>query len=94
MTCSALVVLGRPEELALGAAIYRLEAFINIGLGADACNSQASKQIYLAKGRPCDNPLIVHIADIFSLEKLTKEIPNMLKFHLLQLLPFSVDTLL
>ena len=46
------------------------------GLGADACNPQASKQIYLAKGRPCDNPLIVHIADIFSLEKLTKEIPE------------------
>lgn len=33
------------------------------GLGADALNPEAVKQVYLAKGRPSDNPLIVHIAD-------------------------------
>ena len=33
------------------------------GLGADALNSQAAAKIYAAKGRPSDNPLIVHIAD-------------------------------
>ena len=33
------------------------------GLGADALNPQAAKKIYAAKGRPSDNPLIVHIAD-------------------------------
>ena len=33
------------------------------GLGGDGLNSQASKKIYEAKGRPQDNPLIVHIAD-------------------------------
>ncbi len=33
------------------------------GLGGDALNSEASKKIYEAKGRPQDNPLIVHIAD-------------------------------
>ncbi|MBQ8924357.1 MAG: threonylcarbamoyl-AMP synthase [Lachnospiraceae bacterium] len=32
------------------------------GLGADALNPEASKKIYEAKGRPSDNPLIVHIA--------------------------------
>ena len=31
------------------------------GLGADAFNVDAVKKIYLAKGRPSDNPLIVHI---------------------------------
>ncbi len=33
------------------------------GLGADACNSDATRKIYEAKGRPSDNPLIIHIAD-------------------------------
>ncbi|MGO3731919.1 MAG: L-threonylcarbamoyladenylate synthase [Vagococcus sp.] len=33
------------------------------GLGADATNEQAVKAVYAAKGRPSDNPLIVHIAD-------------------------------
>ncbi len=34
------------------------------GLGGDALNPESSKKIYEAKGRPSDNPLIVHIADI------------------------------
>lgn len=33
------------------------------GLGADATDAQAAKKIYEAKGRPSDNPLIVHIGD-------------------------------
>ena len=33
------------------------------GLGADAFNEAAVKKIIIAKGRPSDNPLIVHIAD-------------------------------
>ena len=33
------------------------------GLGADATNPEAVKNIYLAKGRPSDNPLIIHIAN-------------------------------
>lgn len=32
------------------------------GLGADATNAQAAKKIYEAKGRPSDNPLIIHIS--------------------------------
>ena len=32
------------------------------GLGADALNEQAVRAIFAAKGRPADNPLIVHIA--------------------------------
>jgi L-threonylcarbamoyladenylate synthase len=46
------------------------------GLGADALKPDASKKIYEAKGRPSDNPLIIHIADLASLEKLTKECPE------------------
>ncbi len=45
------------------------------GLGGDALNLESSKKIYAAKGRPSDNPLIVHIADMSYLEKIVKEIP-------------------
>lgn len=40
------------------------------GLGADALNPEAAAKIYAAKGRPSDNPLIVHIADVEDMEKL------------------------
>lgn len=33
------------------------------GLGGDGLNGVAAKNIYLAKGRPSDNPLILHIND-------------------------------
>ncbi len=46
------------------------------GLGADALLAEGSKKIYAAKGRPSDNPLIVHIADVSSLEKITQDIPR------------------
>lgn len=41
------------------------------GLGADALNEEASAKIYAAKGRPSDNPLIVHIAELAALDKIT-----------------------
>ena len=49
------------------------------GLGADALNPEASKKIYAAKGRPSDNPLIVHISNMKALEKITSEIPEKAK---------------
>ncbi len=45
------------------------------GLGADALNPQASQKIYAAKGRPSDNPLIVHISDMEDLKKIALHIP-------------------
>lgn len=46
------------------------------GLGGDALNPQSSRRIYAAKGRPSDNPLIVHIADMDALSLVVKEIPE------------------
>ena len=46
------------------------------GLGGDALNGGSSEKIYSAKGRPSDNPLIVHIADMDSLESIVSEIPE------------------
>ncbi|MEF9973121.1 MAG: L-threonylcarbamoyladenylate synthase [Clostridia bacterium] len=40
------------------------------GLGADALNAGAVRKIFEAKGRPGDNPLIVHIADIGAIDRL------------------------
>lgn len=46
------------------------------GLGGDALNASSSGKIYAAKGRPSDNPLIIHIANMDALEKIVKEIPE------------------
>jgi L-threonylcarbamoyladenylate synthase len=46
------------------------------GLGGDALNRESSKKIYAAKGRPSDNPLIVHIADMEHLERIVSVIPE------------------
>lgn len=46
------------------------------GLGANALDAEAAAKIYAAKGRPSDNPLIVHIADMESLRLITREIPQ------------------
>ena len=46
------------------------------GLGANALDADASAKIYAAKGRPSDNPLIVHIADFSALECIVQEIPE------------------
>ncbi len=45
------------------------------GLGADALDPLAAKKIYAAKGRPSDNPLIVHIANTDALAVLAREVP-------------------
>ncbi len=46
------------------------------GLGADAMNEEAVKKIFIAKGRPQDNPLIIHIADKEDLKKYAVDVPE------------------
>ena len=46
------------------------------GLGADALNAEAAAKIYAAKGRPSDNPLIVHIHDISQVYEIAEEVPD------------------
>lgn len=45
------------------------------GLGADGMDGEASVKIYEAKGRPSDNPLILHISDMDMLDQIVSEIP-------------------
>lgn len=46
------------------------------GLGADTFNPKAVENIFRAKGRPMDNPLISHIAEIGEIERFAREIPD------------------
>lgn len=47
------------------------------GLAADALNAQAVSKIFIAKGRPQDNPLIVHISDLDMIYSLTENPPKL-----------------
>ena len=49
------------------------------GLGANALDEAASAKIYSAKGRPSDNPLIVHIADWDAIYRIAEEVPAQAK---------------
>uniref|UniRef100_UPI004055F868 L-threonylcarbamoyladenylate synthase n=1 Tax=Agathobacter sp. TaxID=2021311 RepID=UPI004055F868 len=49
------------------------------GLGGDALHPEAAKKIYEAKGRPSDNPLIVHVAEFEDLVQIAKELPPQAK---------------
>lgn len=49
------------------------------GLGANALDSTAAAKIYEAKGRPSDNPLIVHVSNMRQVERLVREIPESAK---------------
>lgn len=46
------------------------------GLGGDGLNSESSKKIYAAKGRPSDNPLIVHVSNMEDVKDIVKEVPE------------------
>lgn len=49
------------------------------GLGANGLSEEACKKIYEAKGRPSDNPLILHIGDFAQLEQIVEEVPALAK---------------
>lgn len=46
------------------------------GLGANAYDEAAIRKIYAAKGRPSDNPLIVHLASVEDVDKVAREMPE------------------
>lgn len=75
-------IVGGAEYVEEGAKILReggLVAFPTetvYGLGADAFNEEAVLSIFKAKGRPQDNPLIVHFASVEDVKKAVKYIPD------------------
>jgi len=49
------------------------------GLGGDALNPDSSRKIYAAKGRPSDNPLIIHICKLEDIDKIVSDFPDTAK---------------
>lgn len=71
-----------PRDLALAAEIIKKGGLAAIptetvyGLGADGLNPEAVKKIFQAKGRPQDNPLILHIHESSQLRDFCRDIPD------------------
>lgn len=66
----------RAGELLRGGDIAAIPTETVYGLAASALSESAVKKIFEAKGRPQDNPLIVHISDFSELEKIVCEVPE------------------
>lgn len=72
-----------PSELREAAKILRSGGLVAFptetvyGLGCDGLNEEAAAKVYEAKGRPGDNPLILHISERDELTPLVEEIPPM-----------------
>ena len=71
-----------PETPSIAAEIIKSGELVAIptetvyGLGADGLNPEAVAKIFLAKGRPQDNPLILHVAEAADMEKFCHNIPK------------------
>lgn len=71
------------NDLVTAASLIRQGHLVGIptetvyGLGADAGNERAVRSIFEAKGRPSDNPLIVHLADFSQAKDYTTSIPQL-----------------
>ncbi len=67
----------RAAELIKNGGIVGIPTETVYGLGADASDPEAVKRIFDAKGRPADNPLIVHLSDFSQAERYTESIPEL-----------------
>ncbi|MDO4474268.1 MAG: L-threonylcarbamoyladenylate synthase [Eubacteriales bacterium] len=69
-------VMAEAGEILIRGGLVAFPTETVYGLGANALDEEAAKKTYAAKGRPSDNPLIVHIAGISYLKAIAKEIPE------------------
>ena len=67
-------ILREPGEILREGGLVAFPTETVYGLGGDAENAESSRKIYAAKGRPSDNPLIVHIADFSQMEAIAQEL--------------------
>jgi L-threonylcarbamoyladenylate synthase len=74
--CIDQEIMNEAGELLKNGALVAFPTETVYGLGANALDEKASAKIYAAKGRPSDNPLIIHIADMDKLAYITAEIPQ------------------
>ena len=71
-----LTALNEAAKLILNGGVVAIPTETVYGLAANALDGKAVKKIYEAKGRPSDNPLIVHISELSQLDELVTEIPE------------------
>ncbi|MDE6614048.1 MAG: threonylcarbamoyl-AMP synthase [Clostridia bacterium] len=64
------------------------------GLGANAFDKEAVKKIFLAKGRPMDNPLIIHIADKAMIDELAVDVSNQARAVIDAFMPGPITVIL
>lgn len=69
-------IIGQAGQILKDGGLVAFPTETVYGLGGDALNKQSSEKIYAAKGRPSDNPLIVHIAELEKLESIVQEVPD------------------
>ena len=67
-------ILAQASAILAGGGLVAFPTETVYGLGANGLDPYAVRDIYKAKGRPSDNPLILHIADLCEVEKLAAEI--------------------
>ncbi len=72
LTDGDLVALSRAGEILRQGGLVVFPTETVYGLGADATRGEAAGKIYAAKGRPADNPLIIHIASPEDAERYTE----------------------
>lgn len=68
--------LRRAGELLRRGALVAFPTETVYGLGGDALNPDSAKKIYAAKGRPSDNPLIVHICRFEDIRRIVARVPE------------------
>lgn len=70
------IIIKTAADIIAGGGLVAFPTETVYGLGGDAFDVNASARIYEAKGRPSDNPLIVHIAALEDLYSLTDNVPE------------------
>ena len=70
------LIMAEAGEIIVSGGLVGIPTETVYGLAGDALNPLSSKKIYEAKGRPSDNPLIVHIAEENALKDIAEFIPN------------------
>ncbi|HEY8444319.1 MAG TPA: L-threonylcarbamoyladenylate synthase [Clostridia bacterium] len=67
--------LALAKEIITSGGLVAFKTETVYGLGADIYNEQAVRNIFQVKGRPADNPLIVHLADKSEIKRIVKSVP-------------------
>jgi len=75
-TIEDVAVIGKAGEIIRAGGLVAFPTETVYGLGGDALNPEASGKIYAAKGRPGDNPLIIHICKLEDITKIVSDFPE------------------